>query len=63
MKLLLLASAVVAPSMGAACSSNSQSVSADSATGSAAVAADTVGAHQMLAKHAAGVRMASDSTK
>ena len=47
--------------LATACNSNNTTI--DSTTGNAAAAADTVGAHQMLAKDAAGVRLDSAEAK
>ncbi|NML65764.1 hypothetical protein HHL22_11155 [Hymenobacter sp. RP-2-7] len=47
----------------AACTPNDKTTTTDSTNNNAATAADTVGAHQMLAKDAAGVRLDSATTK
>lgn len=47
----------------AACTPNDKTTTTDSTTDNAAAAADTVGAHQMMSKDAAGVRLDSATTK
>jgi hypothetical protein len=61
MKRILYFAGTIAFGLLTAC--GQQNVTSDSATGNAAGAADTVGAHQMLAKDAAGVRLDSATTK